>query len=378
MTIIDRYVLRLFLKVLVVCFVSFTGLFIIVDAFGNLEEFLDFGAKRGSLLLVFVEYYGARTLSFFDRTSSLLALISSMFVLTWMQRSNELTAVMSGGVPKMRIVKPLLAAAASVSLLAIVNRECFVPAVRETLSHNMQDPEGTVAQQIHPRYDHRTNIFLSGSNTLFGEKRIAEPRFRLPDSLGQYGRTLVAESAYYRQAEGDRPAGYLLTGVEQPANLAELESVRHRGEGALLSPLDTPWLEPDECFVVSDVSFDLLIGGAAWKSYSSSLELVRGLRNSSLDFTPDVRVTLHARFVQPLLDITLLLLGLPLVLRRENRNVFVAAGLGLAIVCAFYVVLIACHSMGANYLLSPVLAAWAPLLIFAPAAYAVFRSLQDT
>ena len=378
MGIIDRYVLQLFLKVLAVCFVSFTGLFIIVDAFGNLEEFLEFGAKRGSLLLVVVEYYGARTLSFFDRTSSLLAMISSMFVLTWMQRSNELTAVMAAGVPKMRIVKPLLAAAVSVSLLAVVNRECFVPAVRERLSHNMQDPEGAVAQQVYPRHDHRTNIFLNGGSTFFGEKRIAQPRFRLLEPLGEFGRHLNAANAYYREAAADREAGYLLTGVEQPENLSELDSVQRRGRDAILSPKDTPWLKPNQCFVVSDVQFDLLTGGSAWKSYSSSLDLIRGLRNSSLDFGADVRVTLHARLVQPLLDVTLLLLGLPLVLRREDRNIFVAAGLGLAVVSVFFLVLIACHAMGANYLLSPVLAAWAPLLIFAPVAYAVFRSMQHT
>jgi lipopolysaccharide export system permease protein len=377
MLIIDRYVLQLFVKVLAICFVSFTGLFIVVDAFGNLEEFLDFGAKRGGVLGVLVEYYGARTLSFFDRTSSLLSLISAMFVVTWMQRSNELTAVMAAGVSKLRIVKPLIFAAAAVSLLAMVNRECFVPAVREKLSHNIQDPEGAVAQQIHPRYDHRTDIFLSGGSTFFGERRIAEPRFRLPESLQTYGRQLVAENALYREPAQQRPGGYLLTGVQQPANLGELNSARARGRDAILSPKDTPWLKPDECFVVSDVSFDLLTGGTGWKQFSSTLELISGLRNPSLDFGADVRVTLHARFVQPLLDVTLLFLGLPLVLKRESRNIFVSAGLCLLIVVVFFLVLIACQTMGANYLISAPLAAWAPLMIFAPIAFAVARSLKD-
>jgi lipopolysaccharide export system permease protein len=376
MAIIDRYVLRLYIKVLAVCFVSFTGLFIIIDAFGNLEEFLDYGSKRGSLLAVMVEYYGARTLSFFDRTSSLLALISSMFVVTWMQRTNELTAVMAAGIPKLRIVKPLLAASVAVSVLAAMNRELMIPRVREGLSHNMQDPEGAVGQKIHPRYDLRTDIFISGGSTFFNEKRIAKPRFRLPDSLAAYGRQLTAENAWYREPAPQRPRGYLLTDVEQPVNLAELDSLRVRGRDVILSPKDTPWLEPNQCFVVSDVSFDLLTGGMGWKQFSSTFELISGLRNSSLDLGWDVQVTVHSRFVQPLLDVSLLLLGLPLVLKRESRNIFVAAGLCLAIVAAFFLVNMACHAMGANYLLSPDLAAWAPLMIFAPFAFAIFRSLQ--
>lgn len=377
MFIIDRYVLQLFLKVLAICFVSFTGLFIIIDAFGNLEEFLDYGAKRGSLAMVMVEYYGARTLSFFDRTSSLLALISAMFVVTWMQRSNELTAVMAAGIAKFRIAQPLIAASIAVSVLAVVNREMFIPSVREQLSHNMQDPEGAVAQKINPRYDHRTKIFINGSSTFFGEKRIANPRFRLPDALSAYGRQLAAENAYYRRAEQGRPAGYLLDHVEYPANLAELDSIRFRSDDVILSPKDTPWLKEDQCFVVSDVSFSLLTAGSPWKQFSSSYELISGLRNPSLDFGADVRVTIHSRLVQPLLDVTLLFLGLPLVLKRESRNIFVSAGLCLLIVAVFFLVVISCHALGANYLLSPALSAWTPLLIFGPIAYAIVRGMNQ-
>jgi lipopolysaccharide export system permease protein len=381
MLIIDRYVLQLFVKVLAICFISFTGLFIIIDAFGNLEEFLDYGAKRGSLVIVMTEYYGARTLTFFDRTSSLLAMISAMFVVTWMQRSNELTAVMAAGIPKLRIVKPLIAASVAVSLLAVVNREFFIPRVRDQLSHNMQDPDGTVAQKINQRYDHRTNIFINGSGTFFGEKRIATPRFRLPPNnprFAAYGRTLAAVNAYYREAEHGRPAGYLLDDVEYPANPAELDSIRLRGRDAILSPKDAPWLKENQLFVVSDVTFEMLTVGNPWKQFSSTYELIGGLHNPSLDFGADVGVTIHSRLVQPLLDVSLLLLGLPLVLKRENRNIFVAAGLCLVLVAAYFLVVIACHGMGANYLLKPpALAAWAPLMIFGPIAYAIFRSLRD-
>ena len=39
MLIADRYVLRLFTRVLVICFLSLTGLFIVIDAVTNLDEF---------------------------------------------------------------------------------------------------------------------------------------------------------------------------------------------------------------------------------------------------------------------------------------------------------------------------------------------------
>ena len=45
-----------------------------------------------------------------------------------------------------------------------------------------------------------------------------------------------------------------------------------------------------------------------------------------------------ARIVRPLLDITLLFLGLPLVVTRESRNVFLAIGMCIALSTAFMLV----------------------------------------
>ena len=84
MTIFDRYLLRTFCKVLLVSFLSLTGLYVVIDTFNNLEEFLSYANQQGSLLGVLADYYGARVLSFFDRISGLLALLATIFTVTWL------------------------------------------------------------------------------------------------------------------------------------------------------------------------------------------------------------------------------------------------------------------------------------------------------
>ena len=49
MRIIDRYLLRQFLHTFVICFLSLTGLYIVFDAFTNLEAFMH--CAKGSQLL---------------------------------------------------------------------------------------------------------------------------------------------------------------------------------------------------------------------------------------------------------------------------------------------------------------------------------------
>ena len=47
---IDRYILRSYFKILLICFLSLTGLFVVIDAFGNLDELLKIADKQGSLV----------------------------------------------------------------------------------------------------------------------------------------------------------------------------------------------------------------------------------------------------------------------------------------------------------------------------------------
>ena len=80
-------------------------------------------------------------------------------------------------------------------------------------------------------------------------------------------------------------ADTLLKGVTQPVDLAARASLQLAGERVVITPHDEPdWLAGDECFVVSDITFDQLTGGKSWRQFSSTAELVRGLRNPSLDF----------------------------------------------------------------------------------------------
>jgi lipopolysaccharide export system permease protein len=370
MAIIDRYLLRRFVQTFLICFLSLIGLFIVIDLSTNFENFVSCGQKAGNVLLFIAHYYGYQTILFFERTGGTLALISAMFTVAWIQRHNEITALMAAGVSRVRVLTPIIAAVATISLLSTANRELLIPRCRTELSRRPQDPSGDRPQALESRYDGRTGVFLDGKNLLVGQNRIIEPCFRMPWQLYKHGRQWTADNAYYRPPEGNRPGGYLLDGVRQPKNLDTRPSLYLGDQRVLITPRDEPqWLKPNQAFLVSDVDFDQLTGGQNIERLSSTYELIRGLRNASLGFGAKVRVTIHSRFIQPLLDMTLLFLGLPLVVARESRNVFVAMGICMAITTVFTLVVFGSQSLGASsWLVSPALAAWLPLMLFVPVA----------
>ena len=121
MTIFDRYVLRLFSKIMLVCFGSLLGLYLLIDAVGKLDDLLDMSDSSGNLWTVLVDFYAGRIFLFFDQVSALLALIAIIFTVSWLENSNELTATQSLGISRWRIVKPLVIAACLMSLLLCSN-----------------------------------------------------------------------------------------------------------------------------------------------------------------------------------------------------------------------------------------------------------------
>jgi len=378
MHIIDRYLLRQFMQNLLICFFSLMGLFVVIDAFTHLGEFLDCGRESGGIAAFMIRYYAYQSLGFFDLTASMLALMSAMFTISWIQRHNEMTALMAAGVGTGRIVAPVILAAIAVVLVAAANREFAIPKYRDELARRPGDLVGHRLRRFEPRRDNQTDILLSGENSIAKDRQIVKPEFSMPAWLREYGKQLTADNAYYLPREGERPAGYLLENVREPKNLDAKPSLFSGGQPILVTYRDAPdWLKTNQCFLVSNLDFDQLTGSSATRDHSSVLQLIERLHNPSQDFGSKLRVLIHMRIVHPLIDITLLFLGLPLIITRESRNVFIAMGLCTAVTTAFMGVVLAMQWLGDNavYGVNPALAAWAPLIVFVPIAVALAEPL---
>jgi lipopolysaccharide export system permease protein len=378
MGIIDRYLLRQFFKTFLICFLSLMGLYIIIESATHMDEFMRCGEKSGGIFALMGRFYGYRTLAFFDRTSGILTLISAMFTVAWIQKHNEMIALMAAGVSRVRVIKPLIIAAVSICVVAAFSREILIPRFREELTRKPQDLIGDHGQNLNATYDNQTMVLIGGKASFADEKRIEAPEFMLPEPLWQYNsKQVTAKNAYYLPPEeGKHPGGYLFDGVKEPKHLDTRPSLLYKGTPVLITPHDRPdWLKPDQCFIASDVSFQQLTGNVAFASVS---QLIAGLHNPSVDYGADVRVAIHSRIVQPLLDVVLIFLGLPLVARRESRNVFLAIGVCMAVTTIFMLTVTGCQRLGEISLINPpALAAWAPLMIFVPSAVGLSHAMWE-
>jgi lipopolysaccharide export system permease protein len=376
-TIIDRYLLRQFVQVFIICLLSLIGLYIVIDAFSHLDRFLDDAGKHGNLLRIMGEYYAYRSIWFFNLMSSVLTLIAVMFTVTWIQRHQEMTALLAAGISRTRVLRPVLLAAVCLSLAAAANREIVMPQIREHLATDSRNLHGDQAAVMQARFDSETDILIGGDKIIPAKKKITAAAFVLPHHFDQFGKQLTAREASYLPADADRPAGYLLSGVASPKGLLKSPDLVLDKKPIIFTPTNHNWLEHDQIFVTSGVSFEFLAAGATWSDYASTREMIEQLHSPSLDLGADVRVAIHSRFLQPVLDTTLVFLGLPFVVTRTNRNPFISLGLCLAVVLVFMLVELGCKSLGSGGWISPPLAAWLPLMIFGPIAAATSDTLRQ-
>jgi lipopolysaccharide export system permease protein len=371
MPIIDRYIVVSFIKVFVICFLSFAGLFVVIDAFTNLDEFLLL-SRASSIIQVILEYYGPRILQFFDRTAAFMSLIAAVFCLAMMQRTNELTAIQAGGISHRRIVRPVLYTTIAVLVLAAVSREVIIPQFRNTLVMNAQDFAAGIGRSPGITVDQETGIVIRGQEVMPVKQRITMPEFTTPAEWGIEGNKLVAESGTWLPGDGKRPAGYVLDKSASAAALSQ-DVQSAEGVGVVLVSAENSWLKPGQLFIPSQVDTVQLAYAAQLARNASLPAMIREFRRPGSGLTNRLRVDIHSRIVQPFFELSILMIGLPLVIARGERNLFLSAGMCMLVVTLMSLVMIASQSLGVSRIINPpALAAWLPVIVFFPVAWVAF------
>lgn len=375
MTRIDRYIVFEFLRVFGICFATFLGLFVVADFVNHFDEVTRYAEQNDGLANTLYEYYGPKVPWFFDFIGRIVALVASVFAITSLQKNNEMAAMMAAGISRWRIVKPLVLGVVLLAILAALNREFLIPRLGGRVYQDARNLGGQKTEGIRAQYDNVTDIFFDGVGINLAARTIEAPHFVLPQTLATPGTQVIGKEATHTPAIEGRPAGYLVHEVDSKRTAVQ-SSLRLGERSIVLHPRDTKWLRPDQVFIVSDLPFEQLRDRSHWKQSASTSSLIRAARNKSLDMGADVSVAIHARCLQPIVDVLIVFLGLPIVLSRESRNAFIAVGSCMLTVGIFVVAVLGMHNLGASYLLSPSFAVWLPLMIFVPIAVWISEPLR--
>ena len=311
--------------------------------------------------------------------------MAAIFTVTWMQRDNELVAMLAAGISAHRVIRPVLVCAVLISGLAIANQELIIPKVARELQLPPDD-DGERQLKVYARTD-INDIVIHGTWGFRDTQSIANPPDRqmesafdatLPESRFGTLHNLEAREARYIPESAIRSplrGGWLLFN-------ARLSPLNSEPDGTLLIEVDpedlkdfppprTPMekIAGGKCyFLRTNVDFDTATRSLQWYQYASTSDLVRTLASPIGDTErTEIGVFLHTRLLRPALTLSLLLITLPIVMGSSTRGMFINLGFSLGTSATFYTVLFFFQYLGNNraFGITPELAAWAPLIGFA-------------
>lgn len=357
-TLLDKLLFRAFVKAWLICFISLVSLYLVIDAFQHLDDFLhaaDNGGTR-ALIRVMAEYYSNQIVLIFDRLCGPMTLLAALFTVTWMQKSNEITPLLAAGIPVRRVLRPVFLAAVAFIGLATANRELLLPEVASELQKPPDDPSGRKLVYVGGLYD-STGILIEGYSALPAEQVVHRFSCTLPSRYSGNLLHLKAKEAYYiPPGDGPQTGGWLLVHT-QPEELPPLTE-----------PIIT-MIDPGKFFLKTHrVTFELLTRAKGWHEFAATADLHAELDRAEATQLSVLAMQLHLRFTAPAITLLSVLLGLGMLLRDQYRNVFFNLSLCLAMAALLFVVTYAAKYLGAKEYLEPALAAWLPILLFGPFA----------
>jgi lipopolysaccharide export system permease protein len=380
---IDRYILILFLRTVLICFLSLAGIIIVFHAFTAFEDLIAQTANGESLPSVLVRFYGPQLILLFDMTGAIITLMAFLFTAGWLRRTGELTATLSVGVSHGRVFRPMVIASLVIVTGQLFCREFVIPRFRGSLTMKAADLNGETEQSVRPTFDQFAGVLVEGAVLQLKSNRILKPNFRIDSEYKGFGEILVASEAVWMEPNpkdagvGPPATGYLLRGVKSPEAIETISSVSREGRPLFLTAADNPWLARGECFFVTTVHPSMLQTNDNATRLASVWELSGWIRNPAVHSSLALQTQVHERIVRAPLDFALVMLVLPLVVNARGRKIFVLIGSAVGIVLAFFALKMAAGAFGVSgTLFTPALAAWIPLIVVCPLAYVRLRAVQ--
>jgi lipopolysaccharide export system permease protein len=368
---LDRMLIRGYLKAYAICLISLISLYIVVDLFTNMDDFTDqVNDAHHGLLPVLRHiglYYGYKVTQIFDKLCEVIILLAAMFTIAWMQRSNELMPLLSAGISTHRVVRPILFSACAMLSLSVLNQELVIPPIGSFLLYPRDDPKGEKDLEVHGAFE-PNDIHIKGERALRKERVVRKFSCLIPDTVGPNWVHLTSEDAYYFPP-GEGPCGgggWLMTGTKP----AEIDDSWNNPE--VLEKLDS-----GKFFLhTKEVDFETITRSRTWFIYASTPRLLEELNKSESTRLASMAVLFHMRLTRPILGLLLVFMGLSVILRDQNRNVFISTALCLVMCATFFGAIFACKHLGDSEALTPALAAWLPVLFFGPLSFVFFDAIH--
>ena len=359
MTRFDWHVLRRFAAAATLLVVLLAATFVTLDFSERVDDFLDRGATTGQIFGSYYLYYLADIVRL---TSPLALFLAAVYVTARLAQSMELTALHMAGVSLGRYMRPLVGAAAVFTLVMVGFNGWAVPRANAVV-HDFQNeyyrdaPEseggGEVVRQTAPGVVLSARYFDRREGRAFGVSVVTVEDSAAADGIA--ARLDAEEMAWVDSLGVWRARGVVARqfgpgGAERFVAAAELDTA------LAVLPRDLAQSERD---------VDRL-------TLPEARAFVAQLERAGVTERGRPLVSYHAKLAYPVANLVLVLLAVPLAARRRRGGQAVHLAVGLGVAFLYLALQKTLEPLGYVQTVAPAVAAWAPHVLFAAVAGALF------
>jgi lipopolysaccharide export system permease protein len=345
MQIIHRYITTEISKIFLVVLSTAAGIYLVVDFFEKVDNFLEVGVP----VLKTLPFFFLRIPFVVSQVLPVGVLLAVLIVLGLMTRNNELLALQSGGVSKSYLLMPLQVLGLLFGLLAFCIAEVLVPITMARANEIWQNKNQEQVSTFG-----RKDIWIKSAKAIYhigyfnpATNNISDVTLNFFDDEFNLSVRIEAKTGRYKAGKW-----HLSDCIKETRLQDGTYDIRY----------------PETC----DAGLDLApedLEKVVKKSEEMNLfelsDYIRKIREEGYDPTP-YQVDWHAKVAFPAVCLVMTILG-PAIALRKQRQEGIALGIAYGIaLCFFYWIVHAFFlSLGHSGLLPPIAAAWTANLLFA-------------
>jgi lipopolysaccharide export system permease protein len=370
MSLLQRYVLRRFIYYYVLSAASLIGIFLIVDFFERVDEFVRRDIPYSDLIF----YYICKIPGIAFYMAPQAVLLATVITLAVLARDSEIIAMKAGGIGVAGITFPIIGASFVVAILILVSSEYITPGATKQMNYIFE-----VKVQGNPAYgDTYIEVgkpqagggevwFVAKDRAIWNiskfdpEKGVVNgARIFYRFDNGMIQKRIDVKEVIWSGAHWEFFDGYIRTFDESGQGTTVYFEER------IFPTLDTP-----EDFVKNIVTHS---------DEMSLRELYKEIQEMKLEGKDALknRVEFHQKISYPFTSIVLAILAIPLSLRSSRHGgVLFCVGINLAMGFVFSFLYAMGVSLGFGGFFNPILAAWGPFLFFASLGFYLLLTLDS-
>jgi len=357
--IIDRYILREFLKVLALVLISVIALFIIVDY----NEIASDVRKNAIGIETLLSYYRFQIFYVLNWTLPISVLVSTLVTFGILSKNNEVTAIKSGGVSLYRIAVPILAVAAVISIFAYFVLDFVLPYANERAAEIKNKIEGkpavTKASEQKLWYLGKGRYIINFLSYDRNKRELSQVQvFEFHPTEFRMTRRVYARLARWNGSAWAFEDGWMRSFTDEGKSTFT----------PITTPLPLFYPETPEDFA-SDVK------PPDQMTYAQLRRYIQTIRNSGYA-AEELTVKLYAKTSWPVISIVMSLIAMPFAFRMGKRGALYGIGIALILGIFYWMIFAIFTKFGEVGNLPPLLSAWSANILFALAAVYMFLHVE--